>query len=97
MALKSGANINSESGSGRTPLHYAAANGMIFHQSFIFISNCSQQPQKKTFWFSIGNTKCVEILLKHDAHIDLKDQDDETPLELAVSNGIDQNNRQTVP
>lgn len=30
MAVKNGANINVKSDDGRTPLHYAAANGMLF-------------------------------------------------------------------
>lgn len=95
MIAKSGGNINIESESGRTPLHYAAANGMLLQWNNILPINYSlrfaiwENTMSPFNW--AGNKECVEILIKHGANLDSKDEDGETPLAIAMSKGLETN------
>lgn len=89
MTVESGANIDAEYRH-QTPLHYAAANGMLLQYSNSLHAFWKCFPSFiywKILFDETGNAKCVEFLIEHGAVTDSKDSKDETPLETAVSHG----------
>jgi len=90
LLIESGANMNICNLDGASPSHVAAANGHIsalrvLHSSGCYINQLDDYNESSLFYaVREGRVETVEFLVKEcKARIDIRNEDEETPLELA--------------
>ena len=85
-------NIEARDLYGRTPLHYAAANGCTTTVKLLLAYNANIKAQDEDDATPLhlainGHTKIVKLLLYHEANIEATDMLGRTPLHYATANG----------
>lgn len=88
LLFEKGANINDKDIENESALHLAAGNGNSISTIFtIFALNEKVTNLFFCFIFLSGHVDAMKILFDHGANVDVKDEDNDTPLHLAANNG----------
>mmetsp|Transcript_4809 Transcript_4809/g.6165 ORF Transcript_4809/g.6165 Transcript_4809/m.6165 type:complete len:180 (-) Transcript_4809:557-1096(-) len=84
------AEVNSTTTSGSTPLHFAARCGQVDAVQALIAAGASVNAQKEDGWTAShlaarnNHKEVLEILLQHDVSLSLKNNADQTPLDVAI-------------
>lgn len=92
--LASGADVNTTTPEGITPLHVAALNNKLSAVELLLTNGAKIDAQDTQYGATplhlvahLGHKKVAELLLKHGASLGLKDKNGRTPIDSAKGNG----------
>lgn len=92
ILVRNGADVNAKDDLGYTPLASAVLNGNLINHLFPTIAQILSEYRviKYTTFdnpFFLGHKKIVEILVQYGADLNLKNDDGDTPLDIALAKG----------